>query len=55
LNYAEQEKNYNLADQIKQVSPVSWKHVNFYGEYLFREIGDGIDLGQMIDKLVELG
>lgn len=55
LKYAEQEKFFDLANQIKQVSPVSWKHVNFYGEYMFREIGDGIDLGQMINQLVELG
>ena len=32
LEYAEREKDFELADRIKQISPVSWKHVNFYGE-----------------------
>ncbi|MGO8901140.1 MAG: hypothetical protein ACLQU5_22705 [Isosphaeraceae bacterium] len=29
----EREKDFELADRIKRISPVSWKHVNFYGEY----------------------
>jgi len=28
--------------------------VNFYGEYTFREIGDVIDLEQMINRLLAL-
>jgi len=31
------------------LSPVSWKHVNFYGEYNFRETPDGIDLAKIVD------
>jgi len=34
---------------IKRVSSVSWKHVNFYGEYDFRETPDGIDLAKIVD------
>ena len=54
LEYAEREKDIDLADRIKQISPVSWKHVNFYGEYTFRDIGDVIDLEEMIRRLVTL-
>jgi hypothetical protein len=25
---------------IKRISPVSWKHVNFYGKYIFRGHGN---------------
>ena len=29
------------ADAIKRANPASWKHVNLYGAYSFRDIGDG--------------
>jgi len=54
LEFAERENDLVLAERIKRVSPVSWKHVNFYGEYTFREIGDVIDLEPMINRLVAL-
>ena len=54
LEFAEREKNFGLADRIKRISPVSWKHVNFYGEYKFQEIGNIIDLAQMINRLIAL-
>jgi hypothetical protein len=54
LEYAEREKDFDLGERIKQISPVSWKHVNFYGEYTFRDIGDVINLGGMINRLMML-
>jgi TnpA family transposase len=54
LEYAEREKDFELADRIKGISPVSWKHVNFFGEYTFRDIGEVIDLEQMINRWVAL-
>jgi TnpA family transposase len=54
LEYAGREKDFELADRIKRISPVSWKQVNFYGEYTFRDIGDVIDLEQMINQWVAL-
>ena len=30
---------------------MSWNHVNFYGEYNFRETPDGIDLAKIVDWL----
>jgi hypothetical protein len=52
LECAEREKDFELADRIKQISPVSWKHVNFYGEYRFRDIGDVVDLEQLINRFL---
>lgn len=52
IDYAEREKDFDLVDRIKRISPVSWRHINFYGEYLFRETGNLIDLEQMINRLV---
>ena len=54
LEYAERENHYELADKLKRVSPVSWKHVNFYGEYMFREIDTAIDLMPIINQLASL-
>ena len=54
LEYAEREKNIELADRIKQISPVSWKHVNFYGKYIFRDDGEVVDLDQMVSRLVAI-
>lgn len=30
------------------IVPMSWKHVNFYGEYNFRETPSGIDLSEIV-------
>jgi Tn3 transposase DDE domain-containing protein len=50
LEYAERETDVELADRLKRISPVSWKQVNFYGEYTFREIGEVIDLGLLVQR-----
>lgn len=49
LKRKEHEGNQEQSDQIKRVSPVSWKHVNFYGEYNFRETPDDIDISKIVD------
>ena len=54
LEYAEREKNIELADRIKQISPVSWKHVNFYGKYIFGDDGEVVDLDQMVSQWVAI-
>ena len=40
LEHAERKKDCALADRIKSISPVSWKHLNFYAEYNFRDPGE---------------
>ena len=52
LRYAEDKKDLDLADRIKRISPVSWKHINFYGEYAFRDTGEIVDLDEMIGRLI---
>ena len=54
LDYAERKGDCSLADRIKQISPVSWKHVNFYGEYPFRDAGGIVDLDQLVRRLAAL-
>jgi muconolactone delta-isomerase len=54
LDYAESKGDCALADRIKLISPVSWKHVNFYGEYTFRDAGDIVDLDQLVSRLAAL-
>jgi TnpA family transposase len=54
LDCAERKQDFKLADRIKSISPVSWKHVNFYGEYTFRDAGAIVDLDQMVSSLAGL-
>ncbi len=54
LEHAERKKDFALADRIKSISPVSWKHMNFYGEYNFRDPGEIVDLDQMVSRLAAL-
>jgi len=53
LERKEQQGDQAQADQIKRVSPVSWKHVNFYGKYNFLETATDIDLSAIVDWLEE--
>ena len=32
-------------------TPASWKHVNLYGAYSFLDIGDGVDLQELVNLL----
>jgi hypothetical protein len=54
LERAERRGDHEQADQIKRLSPVSWKHINFYGQYHFLETADGIDLAAIVDWLETL-
>jgi TnpA family transposase len=49
LKRKELQGNQEQTNQIKRVSPVSWKHVNFYGEYNFRETPSSIDLTEIVN------
>jgi hypothetical protein len=43
--------DYQRADAIKRANPASWKHVNLYGAYSFLDIGDGVDLQELVNLL----
>jgi len=39
---------------LKQVSPVAWQHVNFYGRYEFSKQLDAINLEEIVQELVRI-
>ena len=51
LERAERRQDYQRADAIKRANPASWKHVNLYGAYSFLDIGDGVDLQELVHLL----
>ena len=51
LERAERRQDYQRADAIKRANPASWKHVNLYGAYTFLDIGDGVDLQELVNLL----
>ena len=36
------------ADLLKQISPVAWQHINFFGRYEFRKSADIIDFDAIV-------
>ena len=51
LERAERRQDYQRADAIKRANPASWKHVNLYGAHTFLDIGDGVDLQELVNLL----
>jgi hypothetical protein len=51
LERANRRGDYEQADRIKRISPVSWKHINFYGQYNFLNAAGNIDLSAIVDCL----
>ena len=51
LERAERRQDYQPTDAIKRANPASWKHVNLYGAYSFLDIGDGVDLQELVNLL----
>jgi hypothetical protein len=54
LERAERRGDHKQADQIKRVSPVAWKHINFYGQYHFLKTVANIDLTATLDLIESL-
>lgn len=38
-------------EQIKQISPVAWQHINFHGRYEFQKKPEPINIGEIIRKV----
>ena len=51
LERTERKQDYQRADAIKRANPASWKHVNLYGACTFLDIGDGVDLQELVNLL----
>lgn len=54
LERTEQREDHALVDKFKRISPVSWKNINFYGQYSFLEPMSSIDLSGIADSLEAL-
>ena len=48
LEYRERIGDIEGAEQLKQVSPVAWQHVNFFGRYEFGKRPQQIDMKAIV-------
>ena len=53
LQHAESKGDEEALATLKKVSPVAWRHINFYGRYEFRRQPNAINLDEVIEKLLE--
>jgi Tn3 transposase DDE domain-containing protein len=42
------------ANRLKQVSPVAWQHMNFFGRYEFRKGPEAINMREIVRELAQL-
>ena len=42
------------AERLKQVSPVAWQHINFFGRYEFRKGPEAINMRKIVRELAPL-
>ena len=54
LSYKERSGDVHGADRLKQVSPVAWQHINFYGRYEFSKQPETIDMDAIIQELAQV-
>lgn len=40
-------------EDLRQISPVAWQHINLYGRYEFRKFADSIDLDAIVEQLTQ--
>ena len=41
-------------DRLKQISPVAWQHINFFGRYEFRKSPEVIDFDAIVRELARV-
>ncbi|ETW95400.1 MAG: transposase [Candidatus Entotheonella factor] len=54
LDYKESAGDLEGAERLKQVSPVAWQHINFFGRYEFRRAPEAINLREIVRELGQL-
>ena len=54
LDYRERTGDVQGAALLKQVSPVAWQHLNFYGRYEFRKEPEAININEVVKALHQL-
>jgi len=53
LDHREQIGDVQGVDDLRQISPVAWQHINLYGRYEFRKFSDSIDLDAIVQQLTQ--
>ena len=53
LEHREQLGDVQGAEDLRQISPVAWQHINLYGRYEFRKFSDSIDLDVIVQQLTQ--
>jgi len=51
LEYKEAAGDIQGAERLKQVSPVAWQHINFFGRYEFRKGPEAINMREIVREL----
>jgi TnpA family transposase len=54
LDYKERTGDIQGAELLKQISPIAWQHINFYGRYEFRKVPEAINMNEIIQKLAQV-
>jgi TnpA family transposase len=54
LAYKEKTGDVQGADLLKQVSPIAWQHINFFGRYEFNQGVESIDIDAIIEQLAQV-
>jgi TnpA family transposase len=54
LDYHEKTGNGQGASLLKQVSPIAWQHINFYGRYEFNKGPEVINMEALIEELARV-
>ena len=54
LAYKEAAGDVQGANLLKQVSPVAWQHINFFGRYEFRKGPEAINMHEIVRELAQL-
>ena len=54
LDYRERTGDIQGTALLKQVSPVAWQHLNFYGRYEFRKGPEIIDINEVVKELSQM-
>jgi TnpA family transposase len=53
LDHREQLGDVQGVEDLRQISPVAWQHINLYGRYEFRKFADSIDIDAIVEQLTQ--
>lgn len=53
LAHQEHIGNIQEVEELKQISPVAWQHINLYGRYEFRKFSEPINMDTIVQQLTQ--